>query len=313
MEWNEITIETNTIGSELVADIISQNGSDVSIFDGNDFNDLIQNKEVGVSWDYYDDRLKNFNDIVLCKGYFSNEDIKDALHEIQNDLINLKDNAEFDIGTLKLEVKKINDADWNNEWKKYYKQIDVGKYAIVPVWEKFNDKGQISIVINPGMAFGTGEHESTQLCLALLSEVEVNKKNIIDMGTGSGILGIAAAKSGANKVDMYDIDPAAIQNAKENVKLNQVEKSVNLQVKPIIDGYNEGVDIIIANITADILISMKDDFKTSLVDGGIIIMSGIINSRYNDVLREFSNSGFKFDKRVVAREWSGIRFIKDGN
>ncbi len=313
MEWNEVTIETNTLGSELVADIISQNGSDVSIFDGQDFADLINNKEVSVSWDYYDDRLKNFSDIVLCKGYFSNEDINEAISQIRNDLIDLKDNTEFDIGSLKVEVKKFNDEDWNNEWKKYYKKIDIGQYSVIPVWEEYENNKKINVIINPGMAFGTGEHESTKLCLGLLSEIEVKGKHVIDMGTGSGILGVAAAKTEAASIDMFDIDPLAIENANENAKLNGVEKVVSLKVKSSINDYNKKVDIILANITADILISMKNDFYNHLNKLGYLIMSGIINSRYNDILEAFSKQGFKLDKRVVMGEWTGVRFIKDGN
>lgn len=309
MQNIELTVLTNSFGSELIADILSSNGSNgVAIYDTSDVANLLKSD---VIWDYIEDDLLKTSDIVSVKGYFPVDEFKTIYPKIIDDLEILKNNSDVSVGSLELSQTIIDDQNWMEVWKQYYKPIRVGRVVIVPKWLKYNaEKSEQAVYMDPGMAFGTGEHESTKLCLGMLEELDVDGKTVLDIGTGSGILGLAAAKLGASNVIMSDIDPIAVKSAKLNANYNDLGKAEIkiLQCDLLEEGKYRG-DIVLANITADILIRLSKDLNKCVNEGGKIIISGIIKARYDDVYKAFTDNGFVLDKSQVMGEWCAMRFI----
>lgn len=309
MQNIELTVLTNSFGSELIADILIDNGSSgVAIYDTSDVANLIKSD---VIWDYIEENLLKTSDIVSVKGYFPVDEFKTVYPKIIDDLEILKKNSDVSLGSLELSQTIIDDQNWLEVWKQYYKPIRVGRVVIVPRWLKYDtEDGKRAVYMDPGMAFGTGEHESTKLCLGMLEELDVDGKTVLDIGTGSGILGLAAAKLGASSVIMSDIDPIAVKSAKSNADYNDLGKTKLkiLQCDLLEEGNYQG-DIVLANITADILIRLSKDLGKCVKKGGRIIISGIIKARYDDVYKAFTDYGFVPDKSQVMGEWCGMRFI----
>lgn len=306
-----LEIETNTIGSELVSDIIQEQGSDVSIFDQNDFLNLIKSKEVGVIWDYYNKDLEKVFDTVICRGYFDIKEKTKVIQKIKESLEQLKKNSPFDLGTLKINYFEQEQIEWINVWKKFYKIITVKNFVIKPVWEKYEEKNNKTIIeINPGTAFGTGEHKTTQLVLSLINDIDLKNKNALDMGTGSGILGIALIKRGVSKCKMYDIDENAIKNCIQNIKINNVENNTFVDIKSSLVDEKDNFDIITANITADILINLKLDFIKHLNKNGYLVISGIIKERENEIKNIYNDESFKLIDEDSDDTWTALLYKK---
>lgn len=311
MKYLVVEIETNTIGSELVSNIIQEQGSDVSIFDRNDFINLINQKEVSVIWDYYDNELDNISDIAICRGYFDVKNKEEVSKNIKNELKFLKENSPFDLGELKVNFFEQEELQWLDVWKKFYKPIEIKNFIIKPIWENIpNSKDKTIIEINPGMAFGTGDHKSTQLILSMIDDIDLKNKKSLDMGTGSGILGIALAKRGVSICKMYDIDKDAIKNCIENIKLNNVEKNTIAEVKSDLKDEKEPFDIITANITADILIMLKNDFIRLLNKDAYLALSGIIREREEDVKKAFNIDSLELVKQEGNETWTALLYKK---
>ena len=249
---------------------------------------------------------------MFVKGIIGEEEKTEVLQKIAEEIENLKKNSPFNLGSGEIIVNSIDDEDWKNEWKKYYKPIVTKSVTVVPVWIKYNkisDKEKI-LWINPGMAFGTGEHETTKMCLDLLGEIDVSGKTVIDVGTGSGILGIAAILSDAKSAYMCDIDSTAIDTAKENARLNNVSDRCEIERADLLEKSKEPADVVFANITADILIRLSKDIGRFLKDDGTIILSGIIHARLDEVKSAYENCGFKFVRHVRDGEWNALEFKK---
>ena len=275
MKWYEVTLVSTHEGADLFADALFSVGcSGVSIYDKQD---IVALYDSDIVWDYIDENLvNNLDDRVFVKGIIGEEE------------------------------------NWKNEWKKYYKPIVTKSVTVVPVWIKYNkisDKEKI-LWINPGMAFGTGEHETTKMCLDLLGEIDVSGKTVIDVGTGSGILGIASILSDAKSAYMCDIDSTAIDTAKENARLNNVSDRCEVERADLLEKSKEPADVVFANITADILIRLSKDIGRFLKDDGTIILSGIIHARLDEVKSAYENCGFKFVRHVRDGEWNALEFKK---
>lgn len=309
MKSVEICINTNTVGSELAADILFDNGSSgVAIYDSADVAELIKSD---IIWDYIDESLLVTCQSVLVKGYVPKENFDTLYPLIMDGLDKLQERSEEYLGSLEVTCAEVDDEDWLNTWKKFYKPIKIGRVTVVPKWLKYECTCDEKIVfIDPGMAFGTGEHESTQLCIELLQELDVEGKSVLDIGTGSGILGIAAARLGASSVLMSDIDEVAVKAAKTNAACNDLA-ACDVTIKQcdlVKDGTARG-QIVLANITADILIKLSNDIARCLDCGGYMIISGIINARYQEVLDAYIAAGLKLDKALVKGEWSALRLV----
>ena len=186
------------------------------------------------------------------------------------------------------------------------------KFVIVPSWEEYKaDYDKIILEIDPGMAFGTGSHETTAICLELLEGIDLKDKEIADVGTGSGILAIACAKLGAKHVLGLDIDPLSIKTARENVKVNNCEDKIEVMESDLLNTSKDNYDLIIANILPDVIINLVPDAYEKLNHGGLILVSGIIIEKKDLVIDELKKQGFNIVKDLDMGEWTGIIGKKD--
>ena len=218
------------------------------------------------------------------------------------------------IGELSLhgeiELVGVNEEDWANSWKQYYKPLKIGERIVIcPAWEKYEPaEGELVIRMDPGMAFGTGTHETTRLVIRLLESYTREGCRMLDVGTGTGILAICAARLGASICRAYDIDPTAVRVARENIKDSGLANVTCDQSDLLRQVSLEGgkYDLICANIVADIIIRMTPDVGQYLADGGVILASGIIAERCDDVVAAFEENGFEVIERLTDNDWCGL-------
>lgn len=305
MKWYEIVIETTEEAQDAICEMLSSIGSSgSSIENPNDIKREILKQN---SLDYADEEfINNLGDVVIIKSYFSGEkDISKLVPLIGEKLTFIK--KFLDIGKGFTEYFKVDEEDWSTSWKKHYKPFHLtDKLVIKPSWEVYNKKeGEIIIELDPGMAFGTGTHESTSMCSVLLEKYISKEDRVIDVGCGTGILSIIASKLGAAHVTALDIDEMAVKIAKENSKINKVE---NIHaVKGVLSDIEKGKsDLIVANIIADVIIDLSLYIPTYLKEGGIFIISGIIKDRKQQVIDEYVKNSFICEEILEKGEWVAI-------
>ena len=214
-----------------------------------------------------------------------------------------------------IEINGVNEEDWANSWKEYYKPLKIGnRIVIVPAWEKYNaTEDELVVKMDPGMAFGTGNHETTRLVIELLEKHVKGGERVLDVGTGSGILAICAARLGAGLCRAYDIDPVAVKVARENIKDSGLE-NITCDVSDLLRGVDKkdgGYDIICANIVADIIIRMIPDISAYMNEGAVILASGIIVERSEDVISAFEAHGFYIAEKSVDNGWCALAVKKN--
>ena len=203
----------------------------------------------------------------------------------------------------------INEDDWAESWKQYYKPVPLGKVTIVPAWEKYDAKdGEVIIKMDPGMAFGTGTHETTRLVIRLMQDLPIEGKRVLDVGTGSGILSICASKLGAKSCNAYDIDPVAVKVARENAVADGCD-NITVGVSDLLRGVDLAggkYDFCVANIVADIIIRMLPDVRDYVMAGSPLILSGIIGERADEVREAVIKTGFTVEKEIKENDWVGM-------
>ncbi|MDE6550261.1 MAG: 50S ribosomal protein L11 methyltransferase [Clostridia bacterium] len=296
-----VTVYTTSAGSELVADILYGAGSEgVGIYDSEDFKSMLNSD---IIWDYVDESALAYSEVVRVAGFFSPDFnvniITEALQE-------LKSRSETDLGSLEINCDEADADAWIDIWKSYARPIREGKIVILPEWTDCgfkSEQGDIIIRLDPGMAFGTGEHETTRLCLRLLQDVIKTGDRVLDIGTGSGILAIAAAKLGASEVDACDIDAQAVDACIRNCKVNGVADKVNAAKADLTSAARGKYDVVLGNITADILMRLSNDIGDYTASGASTVVSGIIHSRADDVEQAYTKAGFNLAKTAVLGEW----------
>ena len=221
-------------------------------------------------------------------------------------MANLIDFLEKNIEGFSYSFEQIDNSNWGEKWKKSYKSFGIGEKILVkPSWEEIEKTDKIVIEIDPKMAFGTGTHETTALCMAYVENEDLTGKTVLDIGSGSGILSILASKLGAKKVDACDIDPIAIESAKENIKINKTD-NVSVFYSDLLSEVDGKYDMIFANILAEIIVILLDDVDDYLNDEGILILSGIINPNaylVKDKLREIN---YEIIDDIQDGEWTLI-------
>ena len=200
---------------------------------------------------------------------------------------------------------KIKTEDWANEWKKYYKPTKVGKnFIIKPTWEEYNlSENEVMIELDPGMAFGTGTHETTALCLEALEKIDLKDKTVFDIGSGSGILSVGALKLGAKQVEAVDIDILGVEATLDNAKLNKVEDRIIVHHGDLCEKLTSKADVIVANILAHILVKLLDDISKFIKTDGIFIGSGIIEEKYLDVENALLKNNFEILEVNRNKDW----------
>lgn len=312
MKWTEITVHTTTFGSELVSDIFFGMGaSGVVVSDRNDIIETLKDKRM---WDYVDDDLlSSCGEITLVKAFVTGDILQATLKKLNTNLAKLKTREEpdFPIGSLEVITREINDEDWLNIWKKHYKPIHIRQAVICPVWIDYQRSADETVIkIDPGMAFGTGEHETTSMCIDLMQDFDLNKKTVIDVGCGSGILGAAAILLGASHATMVDFDSQAVSAAKKNAALNAVTERCDVLEGDLLSNVREPVDVVFANITADVLLRLKSDILAFVKEGGAVMISGLINKRADEVISAYEAVGLKLVRKINCGEWNAAAFVR---
>lgn len=304
-EWIEVTIITSSEAVEPVSGILYNTGvQGVSIQDSKDVE--FKKKHPG-DWDYFDEKLLDIKDGAVIKGYYKEDENFKSYIECIKEGINNLESFGVDKGQGLVLVNKVNEEDWENNWKKYYKPTKVGEKIVVkPIWEQYKpQEDEIIVELDPGMAFGTGTHETTRMCIKAL-EKYVHKDSIIfDIGTGSGILSISAAKLEAQKVLGVDLDAVAVDSAKKNVEFNNL-KNIDILHGNLMEVVDGKADIIVANIIADIIMLLTKDVKQFLKKGGYFISSGILLERKDEVVKTLEVNGFDIKEINTDGEWCCI-------
>ena len=297
MKWQKITVSTTHQFEELVSSCMLDFGSDgVSVTDYAEFRDAVKNR----IWDYIDEKLLEKDDgVVLVSGYFP---VGFDKAELENALAEMKKRSPFESGSLETRSETVDSETWENVWKDYYKPIKSGKLTIVPKWLENPYPDTVPVYINPGMAFGTGSHETTGMCVELMQSASVGGKRVADVGCGSGILGICSLVLGAENCVLIDNDENAVSAAKENCGYNNVQDRAEIVCGSLLDGENEKFDVVLANLTVDLLLMLKDGIDFKLVSNGYAILSGIINGREKEIEAAFSN-GYKIIESLRRGEW----------
>lgn len=307
--WIEIKIKTTTEAVEAITNILYENGAQGAMIE--DPKDFLFQKANEYDWDYVEEDVFNKDDEnVYIKTYISEEnDVLTFIESIKIRISELK-NYGIDVGAGEVNTDVVNEEDWANNWKKYYKPTKIGKKIIIkPEWEDYDEQtGDLVVHMNPGMAFGTGNHETTSMCIENLEKYVKQESVVFDIGCGSGILGIVAAKLGAKNVLGIDIDEMAVKVANENIKKNFVNDKMTAIAGDLTSKIDEGAkaDIIVANIIADIIIKMSSQVKNILSKDGIFISSGIILAKVDEVIRNLENNGFVILNVIKKGEWACI-------
>ncbi len=307
MNWTEITIKASAHSAEPISGVLYSTGvGGVSVTDPSLLN---ESQRLTAAWDVLDEDVRCQYDIdyALIKAYYPPEtDIEETLRAIKEGISSLKDT--FDIGDVEISTATVCEQDWENSWKKYYKPVNVGKHIVIkPLWEELeNSDRDVVIELDPGMAFGTGTHETTRMCLALLEEFVTPESSLLDIGTGSGILSIGAAKLGCGKIVASDIDSVAVKVAKENAALNGVQDKIDIRHGDLTENVSGKYDIVVANIIADAVIMLSEVAGNFMKPDGVYITSGIIDHRLDDVKKALDKFGFKIQRVVTEGEWAAI-------
>ncbi|WP_270172311.1 50S ribosomal protein L11 methyltransferase [Paenibacillus sp. SYP-B4298] len=322
MKWHEITISTSEQSIEMITNFLHELDADgVSIEESGTLN---RKRDTSLG-QWYEHPL---NDIpegqAEIKGYFlEGTDMVALERQLREQIDGLR---EFGIepGDYTIAQAMVDEEDWSEAWKQYFKPLRVSdRLTIKPTWEEYEpSEGEAIIELDPGMAFGTGTHPTTALCLRTLEKVIQGGESVIDVGTGSGILAIGACQLGADRVLALDLDPIAVSSATENVKLNRLESRVQVHLSDllgVINARNSGaagapelnvqvpVDLIVANILAEIILLFVDDVYAALKPGGIYIASGIYENKESAVEEGLAASGFEVLERYREDNW--IAFV----
>ncbi len=303
MKWIEISIKTTTGAIEAVANVLYNVGvSGVVIEDPHDI--ILANSDES-AWDYIDEFLINLEEGAVVKGYIpESADLVDKI-DLVKQLVAALPQFGLDIGAGEVSTVEIREEDWSTSWKKYYKPVKIGNQVVVkPIWEEYKpEEGEIIIEMDPGMAFGTGTHETTIMCVQQLEQHVSEECTVFDIGCGSGILSIVAAKLGAGKVIGVDYDEVAVNVSRKNAIENKVDNIVEIKHGNLMDVVTEKANIIVANIIADIIISLSKDIKGFLDNDGLFIASGIILDKVEKVKENLVANGLEIIKVETMGEW----------
>ncbi|MFR3064694.1 50S ribosomal protein L11 methyltransferase [Peptoniphilus sp.] len=295
MKYIEMTINTSKDKKDIIEGILFDYGIYTTEEISSDIVDELDQDEK--DWDFIDYPLLNSKEGVFALRVYP-ENMEDA--NILKAELNEKN-----LGQCLIEEK--DDEDWANNWKKYYKPLEIGeKLAIVPEWEAYDNDKRIVIKINPGMAFGTGTHESTYMCLELLERYVNKDDEIFDIGCGSGILAIAALKLGAKRALAVDIDDKCIDASHENAGLNNLEDKMDIKKGNLLDVVKGRADLIVSNIIAEIIVDEIKNLKNHMDKGGIFITSGIIKERRQMVIDVLKENGFEIIDELEKNNWVAI-------
>ena len=315
MQYIELTVHTTSQASEIVSDIMwNYTDFGVTICDKNDIIALQKDKE-STFWDYMDDELTlNPQAETLVKCYIQTDIAENTIASILSDIQNAKQlsGGEIPFGSLEDTKRAVDGDDWIDVWKKHFRPIHLGKIVVVPEWIDYAPQtDEKTVLLDSNMAFGTGEHETTSMCVEWLQEYLTDNSVCIDVGCGSGILGISALKLGAKKAYLTDIDPIAVDSALHNCKLNGVAENAVVALSNLLDDTTITADIMMANITGEVLKLLAPSIPKNLKKDGVLILSGIIESRLEMVKTAYAEVGMRVIEERRKGEWYSLVLKRD--
>jgi ribosomal protein L11 methyltransferase len=303
MQWAEVQVLTTSDAVEAVSAILERYGANGVVLE--DSNDLTRTWEDRYG-EIYGLNPADFPESgVRVKAYVALEIWQDEMTgQIQSEIQGLRELG-IEPGTAIVEVRIADEEEWANEWKKYYHPVQVTeRLTIKPTWEEYTPReGEVLIELDPGMAFGTGTHPTTNLCIRVLDKIIQPGDTLVDVGCGTGILSIACAKLGAGSVLALDLDPVAVQVAQENVELNGVSDRITVRANDLLKGVDEKYDIVVANILAEIILLMVGSAREVLKPDGTFITSGIIKEKADIVRTELEAQGFRVVDKITEDDW----------
>lgn len=307
MKWSELSIHTTNEAVEAVSNILHEAGASGVVIE--DSEELGRERE-DVFGEIYSLNPNDFPvDGVRVKAYLAETSfLLETMEEIKLAINNLT-KFNIDLGHNVITVQEVDEEDWATAWKKYYHPVKISnRFTIVPTWEDYErvTTDELIIELDPGMAFGTGTHPTTVMCLQALEKTVQTASSVIDVGTGSGVLSIGAAKLGASKIHALDLDEVAVRSAIENIALNKVDDIVQVTHGNLLDNVNEQADIVVANILAEIIMTFTDDAFTIVKEGGLFITSGIIATKKEDVKDSLHQAGFEIEEVMMMEDWVTI-------
>lgn len=307
MEWIEISVSVHREAVEATCAILMEAGSVGVAIDDPAL--LFERSEQPGDWDYVEipEGVDRFGEIVVKAWLQRNAWFADAFQQIKTEVQKLSTyGIQAGSGTIHSEI--VEDGEWATAWKAYYKPIRVGKRLLIrPIWEERNLLPQdLEIALDPGLAFGTGSHPTTQLCLQFLEEYLQPGDSFLDVGCGSGILTIAAAKLGAGVLSAVDIDELAVHSTRENLKLNGLAEKVRVVHGDLVEQIREPVRVITANIVADAILRLLPSIEPLLVPQGLFIASGIITTREEDLVKATEEAGLSILEVRREGDWVAI-------
>ena len=311
MDWLELKIDTSHAGLDAVTYMLEQQGvTGVMIDDEADFQSFLENNRQ--YWDYVDDDLLAQKKGVSRVTFYleRNEDAYGTVAAVRMAMSALKkEHPEY--APLLLTMADVADEDWENNWKQFYKPMEIGsRLLVVPEWEEAADPTRVKLVLNPGLTFGTGSHATTRLCLQALDTHIHGGERVLDLGCGSGILSIAALRLGAESAFACDIDEKCVDVAYENAALNGIGKDRYtvrwgnvLTDAALRQEMGAGYDIVVANIVADVIIALAPQVGKLLKKGGIFLCSGIIDDRADEVKEQLIAAGWQIEETRSSEGW----------
>lgn len=294
MYFSEIAVYTTTEKSEVVAYFLSEVCMDgVSIYDVNDL-------YADPSWDYKEDGIELcYGSEAVVKGYCNLEDTDRVLDFLRRSFSSLTD-----AGSLKIEVNKVDGDAWVDKWKETFRPIETEKLVICPEWQTVTTDKTV-FLMDSGVAFGTGQHETTSMCLELMERLPLRGKSVLDVGCGSGILGLCALLLGAERAELVDVDPQATEVALHNAAINGLSERAVVKTGDLTEQTQGVFDVVFANLTADILARLYSKISTVLHSGTLLALSGILDVRADDVLALYSER-FDLIQTKAKGEWRAM-------
>ncbi|NLP51303.1 50S ribosomal protein L11 methyltransferase [Bacillus sp. RO1] len=308
MKWSEISIHTTNEAVEPISHILHEAGASGVVIE--DPFELTKEREDQFGEIYQLNPDDYPEEGVVMKAYlpvnsFLGETVEGIKDAINNLLV-----YDIDLGLNNISISEVNEEEWATAWKKYYNPVKISeKFTIVPTWETYEpvSSDEKIIELDPGMAFGTGTHPTTVLCIQAIERTVKPQDKVIDVGTGSGVLSIAAAMLDAKEVLALDLDDVAVESAKLNIKLNKVHPTVTVKQNNLLKNVEGPVDVVVANILAEVIVRFTDDVYHVLENGGTFISSGIISMKKQEVKDALIKSGFKIQETMMMEDW--VAFI----